>query len=444
MKRAWVFLLACGVGLAGGDRAPVKAKFEDSASYRWLNKKVLESRMLDDCESLAGWVPFDDRRHRHRGRPGNGQSHRRRASGHRARSPGRGCPAEGRFLRMRFPPGSIFPPRRAGGPGARRASGAASTARIGGSSTASRSGSGRITSYVTSLELRLFNEGAEKLPALFGQEGETTVVLRNHDWNRVVWEIGNVARDKVASFEISCLLSGSEPEATKTLVFDIDGLELEKVEPDYVEGWAVWPGRIAYSHAGYRPGAEKSAVASGLGVREFRLVDQATGQAVLIEPVRTVATRLGSFQVMDFSEVRKPGTYVLEAEGIRTAPFPISEDAWRSSILKALDFFYAERCGMEIPGVHGVCHRDWTVVHGDRRIVINGGWHDAGDLSQMLPNTAEAVYAMFSLAERLRARDEDPELYARLIEEARWGLDWVLKTHSATDTATRAPRTAGG
>jgi hypothetical protein len=131
---------------------------------------------------------------------------------------------------------------------------------------------------------------------------------------------------------------------------------------------------------------------------------------------------------MDFSEVRKPGTYVLKAEGIRTAPFPISEDAWRSSILKALDFFYAERCGMEIPGVHGVCHRDWTVVHGDRRIVINGGWHDAGDLSQMLPNTAEAVYAMFSLAERLRARDEDPELYARLIEEARWGLDWVLKT----------------
>jgi hypothetical protein len=92
---------------------------------------------------------------------------------------------------------------------------------------------------VTALELRLYNEGVEKLPSLFGQEGETTVVPRNHEWNHVVWEIGNVARDKVANLEISCLMSGNEPEATDTLVFDFDRLELERVEPDYVEGWDV-------------------------------------------------------------------------------------------------------------------------------------------------------------------------------------------------------------
>jgi hypothetical protein len=43
-------------------------------------------------------------------------------------------------------------------------------------------------------------------------------------------------------------------------------------------------------------------------------------------------------------------------------------------------------------------------------------------------NTSEAIYAMFSLAERLRDRNEDPVLCDRLIEEAKWGLDWVLKT----------------
>ena len=58
MKRAWTLLLACSVGLAASDRVPMTAKFEDSASYRWLNKKVLESRVLDDCESLARWAPF--------------------------------------------------------------------------------------------------------------------------------------------------------------------------------------------------------------------------------------------------------------------------------------------------------------------------------------------------------------------------------------------------
>ena len=83
---------------------------------------------------------------------------------------------------------------------------------------------------------------------------------------------------------------------------------------------------------------------------------------------------------------------------------------------------------MAIPGVHGVCHRDWRSVHGDQRIIINGGWHDAGDLTQGMGNTGDIVYAMFSLAERLHAQGADPQLYDRLIEEARWGLDWVLKT----------------
>jgi len=58
---------------------------------------------------------------------------------------------------------------------------------------------------------------------------------------------------------------------------------------------------------------------------------------------------------------------------------------------------------------------------------MNGGWHDAGDLSQGLVNTGEATYAMFALAERLQARGEDPALLERLLEEARWGLDWVLR-----------------
>ena len=56
-----------------------------------------------------------------------------------------------------------------------------------------------------------------------------------------------------------------------------------------------------------------------------------------------------------------------------------------------------------------------------------GGWHDAGDLSQGVINTGEITYSMFALAERLRERGDDPALVARLIEEARWGLDWVLR-----------------
>jgi hypothetical protein len=144
--------------------------------------------------------------------------------------------------------------------------------------------------------------------------------------------------------------------------------------------------------------------------------------------VQTVKNRLGEFQVMDFSEVQRNGSYRIEAGGEVTRPFRIAPDVWRETILKALNFFYAERCGFAVPGVHGVCHRDWQSIHGDKRIVINGGWHDAGDLTQGMGNTGDIVYAMFGLAERLHAQGDDPELYNRVIEEARWGLEWVLKT----------------
>jgi len=34
---------------------PMHAKYEDGAEFRWLNKKVLDSRVLDSMEDLANW-----------------------------------------------------------------------------------------------------------------------------------------------------------------------------------------------------------------------------------------------------------------------------------------------------------------------------------------------------------------------------------------------------
>ncbi len=417
-----------------GERAPMEANYQDSASYRWLNKPVLESRLLDGMESLAKWTVFTT---------GAQKVEDARVGANAATSTPQSAPAVGEMaltrersrdgrqsLRLRMPtklniPGPVSG-RGWGNSGVRRNFDGEDWRKF-----------NRLSvwiypdipgAYVISLGLRIRNDGVEKLPSPFGQEGDHILMVRNHEWNHVVWEIGNVARDKIMGLTISRGMAGNEPETSDTETFYFDRLELERVEPDYIEGWGVWPGRISYSHAGYQSGATKSAIASGVTAREFRLVDQSTGEPVLSKPVQTVKTHLGSFQVMDFSEVRKAGSYVLEAGGTLTNPFRIDPNVWRQSLLKALDLFYSERCGMAIPGVHGICHRDWQVVHGDKRIVINGGWHDAGDLTQGISKTGEIVYGMFSLAERLRASGEDPELYERVIEEARWGLDWILKT----------------
>ena len=424
------FALALASSLPAGDRVPMAANFQDSASYRWLNKPVLESRLLDDMASLDRWTAFTNN-------PTEivdsrfplkvSRSERLFAEMTLTKERSR----DGRnSLRLRTPTKLEKPAPKSG--------------RGWGESGVMRNFDGedwrkfnRISLwiypdcpgyYVVSLKLRFHNDGVEKLPAVFAQEGDHYVILRDHQWNHMVWEIGNVARDKVTGLEIDYTMDGNEPEAADSATYYFDHLELERVEPDYVEGWGVWPGRIAYSHAGYQSGATKSAIASGLNAGEFRLINQETGEAVLSKPIQTVNTHLGTYQVMDFSEVRQAGSYALEAGGTVTRAFRIGPDVWRETIWKALNFLYSERCGMAIPGVHGVCHRDWQVTHGDQRIIINGGWHDAGDLTQGLGNTGEIAYGLFSLAERLHARGEDPALYERLMEEAQWGLDWVLKT----------------
>ena len=433
--RLWTIALTCGISLVAGERAPMEVNFQESAAYRWLNKPVLERRLLDNMESLARWTVFPT------GVPRTADAR----VGANAATSNQAQPAPvvaemtltrersrdgGQSIRLRMPT-RLNIPAPVGGrgwadAGVRRAFDGEDWRKF-----------NRISlwiypdhpgAYVVSLGLQIRNDGVEKLPGPFPQEGSHTIMVRNHEWNHVVWEIGNVARDRITALTIAGSMYGNEPEVSDIETYYFDRLELERVEPDYIEGWDVWPGRISYSHTGYQSGATKSAISSGLTAREFRLVDQATGETVLSKPVQTVKTQLGSYQVMDFSEARKTGSYVLEAGGTQTRPFRIDPNVWRQTIFKALNFFYMERCGMAIPGVHSVCHRDWQLVHGDQRIVINGGWHDAGDLTQAMSKTGEITYGMFSLAERLHSSGEDPELYERVLEEARWGLDWILKT----------------
>jgi len=386
-------------------RMPMKVRFTDTAAYRWLQKPVFETRLLDDMENPSTWahsgigtMTFT------REREIDGRQSLRLAA---TLSPSSGYSSPQLSAIRRFPGEDwtrfnrisfwVFPNLRG--------------------------------FHAISMQVVLHNEGAYKVPAMYDREGFHTFNLENHKWNHIVWEIANLARDKVTSVVIEYLDDGREPQSEPTISFDIDHLELQRVDPDHFEGWDVAPGKISFSGSGYQTGAPKTAIASNLSARNFDLLRQDTGETVLAKAVRDVQTNIGRFQVMDFSEIRTPGTYVLRAGDEETPPFRIGDNVWRDAILKAINFFYAERCGMEIPGVHGVCHMDWQGVHGAKRIIINGGWHDAGDLSQLLFNTGEAVYATFSLAEKLRLRDEDPELYRRVVEEAKWGLDWILKTN---------------
>lgn len=413
----WILAISASLALflAGAEappRMPIPNDYTNSIKTRWLNKPVLASRLLDDAENLSSWKLAN-----------SGQ-----ARGELTLTKERAVSGSS-SVRLTSPTTGDKPIPTT------RYYGAADAVRVVNGEDWSEWNRLSVWIYpdlpgfrVVSLLLILRNEGREPVPDVYGKMGLNYVILQNQQWNRVVWEIANLPRDKVTGVVFSYRVQGNEPGATDKVLFDIDKLELEKVNADHYLGWNVAPGEIAFSHSGYQTGFPKSAIASDLQAKTFELINVESGVPVLSKAVAEVQSRIGRFQVMDFSEVRTPGNYILRAGNRTSRPFRIGEEVWKSSLWKAINFFYTERCGYAIPGVHDICHRDWILVHGDKRMVVNGGWHDAGDLSQSFVNTSEAAYAMFSLAERLQVRNEDPLLLARLLEEAKWGLDWILKT----------------
>jgi len=279
--------------------------------------------------------------------------------------------------------------------------------------------------HVISMSAVLRNEGTFHVPDEYDRRGRTYFLLKNQQWNHIVWEITHLSRDRVTGVEFIYRMQGHEPGATDTVHYYIDTLELQKVTPEHYEGWNVAPGRIAYSHTGYPLHGSKIAMTSDDVSSEFTICDASTGAVVKQYPVRKVRTPLGEFHILDFSELNNTGTYILRAGQLKTKPFKVGRDIWKGTIWKTINCFYCLRCGMEIPGIHGRCHEDWLAEHNGKKITYNGGWHDAGDLSQGLRNTCEATYAMFLLAEQFR--ENDTPLANRLLEEAQWGLDWILK-----------------
>ncbi len=406
---------------------PMSIDFERSAEFRALNKTVLDSRMLDDLSDPDDWTFEGTGRMRFLAADGPGIP--RDLPG----VDGDAAAASGgtQVLRVEVDMFTDSP-----APTSRGLS-AVNLKRV--FPGEDWSGYNRISMWIRPevsgfpmlpLQIVLHNEGEETVPDMYHREGVHYVTLEDDAWQQVVWEITPLGRDRVTAIEIGYWVNKMLAAPGDRVAFEIGRLELQRVEPDHYLGWNVAPGRISFSHSGYQTGSSKTALASGLDAAEFELLrvdDRPLGEIALRKRIETVDTRLGEYQRIDFSEIREPGRYVIRAGGTRTPPFRVGDDAWEETIWKSINFFYGERCGFAVPGSHDVNHRDWTATQGDQSIVMNGGWHDAGDLSQGMINTGEATYAMFALAKRLQEQGEASALLERLIEEAKWGLDWVMR-----------------
>jgi hypothetical protein len=118
-----------------------------------------------------------------------------------------------------------------------------------------------------------------------------------------------------------------------------------------------------------------------------------------------------------------------QGSSVESPPFRTGPDRLlkRTAPLAAY-FFYAQRCGCDVPGWHGPCHLDDARMPDGSLRDLAGGWHDAGDYNKYNGYTPLSVYALAKFARSPGARmaawvkDRPTPL-----EESVWGARWLEK-----------------
>ena len=250
------------------------------------------------------------------------------------------------------------------------------------------------------------------------------ISLENNRWNECTLNIGNYPRSGRQHLRFSAALRGRDLTTGDSCRFRIDSIFLQRTADIPSErGWQ--PTEIVLSSGGYAADGPKTAVLPADCTGRFTLEDF-RGRIVFRGRVRTEETTLGRFGVADFSAFKRKGEYVLRVGNRTSHPFPVGDGRWDSAAWKALSYIFGQRCGYPVPRVHGTCHLDLLAHHNGEAVSFGGGWHDAGDLSQQSLQTGDVAYALLEASEHFR--DIEPALAERLREEARWGLDFTLRT----------------
>ena len=183
----------------------------------------------------------------------------------------------------------------------------------------------------------------------------------------------------------------------------------------------------------------------------FSVVEETTGRVAFSGQARQQRRsdwggRYPHHALLDFSGVAAPGRYHLRFEptGNVSPSFSIGRERLGRPQESLLLFLRQQRCGYN-PYLDRVCHRrDGRTFYGPMPdstfIDLSGGWHDAGDQLKYLITGSNATARLLLAYSLLPSRFGDgvnalgqqgPNGLPDVLDEARWGLDWLEKMHPA-------------
>jgi hypothetical protein len=232
----------------------------------------------------------------------------------------------------------------------------------------------------------------------------------------------------------------------RLLICTISVLTLSSKAKDEQTAW------IRINQLGYGPGGIKVAVWCGkaeMPVKNFLLIDSASGRQSFKGAAGRDFGAYGPFTHsfrLNFSRFKKPGTYYLSVAGVRSPYFRIGTDVYRGTADFCLRYMRQQRSGFN-PFLKDSCHtHDGYTLYGpmpdSTHVDVVGGWHDATDYLQYSTTSANATYhllmawrdfpAVFPDEKEANGRDGRNGI-PDVLDEARWGLNWLLKMHPRPD-----------
>lgn len=209
---------------------------------------------------------------------------------------------------------------------------------------------------------------------------------------------------------------------------------------------------IRINMAGYRPADHKMAILfSDQPISAPLEITNLAGQEVLKgNAIQSNKTGFAPFPYQysfDFTSLQQNGTYTISVkDNSVSANFIIKEEIYNSMPDILLEFMRQQRCGYN-PFFDEVCHQhDGRVMDGSypdsTYIDMTGGWHDAGDQLKYLITASNATARMIMAYQLFPTtfKDEHNALGQKIknnipdvLDEAKWGLDWILKLHPVKD-----------
>ncbi|MBL0336938.1 MAG: glycoside hydrolase family 9 protein [Chitinophagaceae bacterium] len=184
-------------------------------------------------------------------------------------------------------------------------------------------------------------------------------------------------------------------------------------------------------------------------VKEVSLVRALSGQVVMKIPVSEDFGAYGPFRHtarINFSTFKTAGFYYLRAGNTETPIFRIDDSVYHGRADFCLRYMRQQRTGFN-PSLNDSCHtHDGYTLYGPGKdssyVDVVGGWHDASDYLQYSTTSANATWHLLAAYRDFRNVFTDEHQangvtgrngVADILDEAKWGLDWLLKMNPSKE-----------